>query len=175
MRAAFGAIHLTMFDSEISRSSELYNVPESWIRAVISTESSWNPKAYRAEPKINDASYGLMQLLGRTARGLGYNGSIDGLYDPLTNIDLGTKLLGQLRSAYGDDFRRVYSAYNSGNPDLWETSKQVASNVARAVQNLTQWVSTEVQEFASAPASSPMVGLLVVAALFFWTQQQREK
>lgn len=162
-----------MFDAEITRSSQDYNVPESWIRAVIQTESNWNPKAYREEMKINDASYGLMQLLYRTALGLGYQGTSSGLYDPATNIDLGTKLLGTLRQNYGDDFRRVYSAYNSGNPDLWESSKQVAANVARAVSNLTQWVSTEVQEFTAAPASNPMVGLLVVAVLFFWTQQKR--
>jgi soluble lytic murein transglycosylase-like protein len=114
-----------------------------------------------------------MQLLYRTAKGLGYSGSTDGLYDPATNIDLGTMLLGQLRQRWGDDFRRVYSAYNSGNPDLWETSKQVATNVGRAVDNLTKWLSLEVSQFAAAPASGPLVGLLVLIFLWSWTGKRR--
>ncbi len=162
-----------MFDSEIRESATRWNVPEPWIKAVIETESSWNPQAYREEMKINDASYGLMQLLYKTALGLGYTGTSSGLYDPATNINLGTKLLGQLRTQYGDDFRRVYSAYNSGNPDLWQRSTQVATNVARAVTNLTKWVSSEVAQFTAAPESGPMVGLLVVMLLFFWTGKKR--
>lgn len=162
-----------MFDAEIATSSRRWAVPESWIRAVIETESSWNPKAYREEPRINDASYGLMQLLYRTALGLGFTGTSSQLYDPATNIDLGTKLLGQLRQQHGDDFRRVYSAYNSGNPDLWQRSKEVAAHVARAVENLTKWLSTEVSEFAAAPESGPLVGLVVLVLLWSWTGRRR--
>jgi len=162
-----------MFESAIAQAAANFNVPVSWIQAVIETESSWNPQAYRAEPRINDASYGLMQLLYRTARGLGYTGQPDGLYDPETNINLGARLLGELRRKHGDDFRRVYSAYNSGNPDLWETSTQVAANVARAVSNLTRWVSTGVSEFARAPESGPLVGLLILFFLWAWTGKRR--
>lgn len=162
-----------MFDEFIRNAAANYTVPETWIRAVIETESSWNPTAYRAEPKINDASYGLMQLLYRTARGLGYVGTTDGLYDPEININLGTKLLGELRRKYGDDFRRVYSAYNSGNPDLWETSTQVATNVARAVSNLSKWIATGVSEFSRAPESGPFVGLLILIFLWAWTGKRR--
>ena len=162
-----------MFDTEIKTSAALYNVPESWVRAVIETESGWKPDAYRAEARINDASYGLMQLLYQTAVGLGYSGAATGLYDPAVNIDLGTKLLGQLRERYGDDFRRVYSAYNSGSPDKWLTSSQVAMNVSRAVANLAKWVQTEVSAFAATPESGPIVGLLVLIALYFWTGKRR--
>lgn len=162
-----------MYEAEIAQASRDFDVPESWIRAVIETESSWNPSAYRAEPKINDASYGLMQLLYRTAKGLGYTGINTGLYDPGVNIALGSKLLGQLRQQYGDDFQRVYSAYNSGNPDLWLTSKEVAAHVANAVNNLTKWVSLEVSQFAATPESGPMVGLLALVVLYFWTGKKR--
>jgi len=148
-------------------------VPESWISAVIETESSWNPGAYRAEPQINDGSYGLMQILVKTARGLGYTGDPDGLWDPATNIDLGTKLLNELRGRYGEDFRRVYSAYNSGKPDLWQTSTQVGANVKRAVDNLTKWVSAGVSEFAASPASGPLVGLLILIFLWSWTGKRK--
>jgi soluble lytic murein transglycosylase-like protein len=132
-----------MWETEITQASQRYGVPEEWIRAVIETESSWNPNAYRYEEKIKDASYGLMQILGRTAIGLGFEGDVyHDLYDPALNIDLGTMDLAQLIKSYGTDFRRVYSAYNSGNPDLWQTSTQVAANVARAAANLEKWTTT---------------------------------
>lgn len=132
-KTASASSRLAPFEGDIVGSATLYNVPASWVRAVIMTESSGDPNAYRAEPQINDGSYGLMQLLLRTARGLGYAGTTAGLYDPATNIDLGTKLLRDLRRSYGTNFERVYSAYNSGNPDRYRTSTQVAANVARAV------------------------------------------
>jgi soluble lytic murein transglycosylase-like protein len=161
-----------MFDAFIQAASRQYNVPESWIRAVIETESSWNPNAYRAEPQINDASYGLMQLLLGTAKGLGYTGNPTGLYDPQTNIDLGSHLLGDLRDRYGDDFRRIYSAYNSGRPDLWETSTQVAANVKRAMENLSQWVQESAAQVAASPTSGPLaIGAILL--LLWWSQKTR--
>lgn len=161
-----------MFESFIATSSAEYDVPVPWIKAVIGTESSWNPKAYRAEPKINDASYGLMQLLGRTAKSLGYQGQPDGLYDPALNISLGTKLLGQLRSRYGDDFERCYSAYNSGNPDLYLANAQVGLNVARAVDWLSKYVTESVNELTQSP-NSALAGLLVLVLLWGWAKKRK--
>jgi soluble lytic murein transglycosylase-like protein len=116
----------------ISIASKKYAVPSAWIKAVIATESSFNPNAYREEPKINDASRGLMQILLRTARGLGFTGVPVQLFEPDINIDLGTKLLAELRTRCGTNFDRVYSAYNSGGCDTFLTSAQVARNVERA-------------------------------------------
>jgi soluble lytic murein transglycosylase-like protein len=121
------------YDAIISEASRAFGVPVSWIKAVIGTESSFRERALRNEPAINDRSVGLMQLLTRTARGLGFAGTDEELFDPRTNIFLGTQLLAQLRARYGDDFRRVYSAYNSGRPDLYTTSVQVQTHVGRAV------------------------------------------
>lgn len=147
-----------MWETEITEASERYRVPESWIRAVIETESSWNPNAYRYEDKINDASYGLMQILGKTAIGLGFDGDVYyDLYDPAVNIDLGTRDLAQLIRSYGPDFTRVYSAYNSGNPDLWQTSKEVAAHVGNAIANLDKYAG-----------GSGGVGILILIAAAFW-------
>ena len=95
------------------------------VKAIIAVESGFNPMAYRAEParpslpptadfpQGGDASFGLMQLLARTARGLGYIGQLDGLFNPSINIDLGVRLL-------SNDLRRTgsltdsVSAYNGG-------------------------------------------------------------
>ncbi len=163
-----------MYDLLILDAARRYNVPESWLRGVIDTESSFNPNAFRAEPRINDASYGLMQLLYKTAKGLGYTGEPEGLYDPETNIDLGAKLLGQLRAKFGDDFRKVYSAYNSGSSTLWQTSSQVAANVARAVENLSKWAAVGASDLtASMGTSSPLVGLIVLILLWSWAGKRK--
>ena len=125
----------TKYDSLIAVNADKYNVPFTWIKAVIATESSFNPNAYRAEKQINDASRGLMQLLLQTARNLGYTGVPDGLFDPMVNIGLGAKLLAQLQARYGSDFSAVYAVYNSGQPDP-EYDAEVAAHVAAANRNL---------------------------------------
>lgn len=59
------------------------------VLAVVEIESSYRPRAYRAEPRIGDASWGLMQLLLSTARDRGYQGDGEGLFEPEVNIRLG--------------------------------------------------------------------------------------
>lgn len=153
-----------MYDDIITKYSEQYNVPEVWIKAVIQQESSYNPNAYRAEPAINDASYGLMQLLYRTAQGLGYSGLPDGLYDPDTNIMLGTKLLGQLRLQWGDNVQAVYSAYNSGSGTSYLSNTLVANHVKLFMDKLQAIISED-----PLIVSSGMIGgVIVILLLWYW-------
>lgn len=159
---------LEQFQVSISDAAIRYSVPESWIKAVIMTESSGDPRAYRAEPQINDASYGLMQLLLKTARGLGYVGAADGLYDPAVNIDLGTKLLAQWRRTQGDDFQAVYSAYNSGKPDRYLSSPQVLANVNRAVDWLRKFIEQEPFVVGSGAA-----GLLAAVLIWYYAKKRK--
>ncbi len=147
------------YDDIIREAAATYSVPFAWIKAVIGTESGFDPDAYRAEPQIDDASYGLMQLLYRTAQGLGYSGPPEGLFEPRTNIMLGAKLLGQLVSRYGMDFEKVYSAYNSGSPTKYLTSSQVARHVA----NARAWLERVGGAAAEVAASNPF---LVMAGIF---------
>jgi soluble lytic murein transglycosylase-like protein len=158
-----------MYDEIIAKYANVYNVPEPWIRAFIQTESSFNPTAYRAEPQINDASYGLMQLLYSTARGLGYTGTPEGLYDPETNIALGTKLMYQLRAKYGDDIQAVYSAYNSGSGTAYLSNSSVAQHVANMLKN-----------FEAVIAANPVVAstgsfaiVLVAILIWYWTKRKK--
>lgn len=155
-----------MFDSSIAYAAQTFSVPESWIRAVIDVESSWNPNAYN--PNDPTGAWGLMQLLYRTAQGLGYTGAPDGLFDPATNIYYGTKLLGQLRVQYGDDFKRVYSAYNSGNPDLWESSQEVYANVMRAMDALAYYL----EQAGPVAVATGGAGLLIIG-LLIWLFSKR--
>jgi soluble lytic murein transglycosylase-like protein len=89
------------------------------IMGVMQTESGFNPSAYRFEPKLNEASYGLMQVLESTARDRGYSGPAEGLFDPETSIRLG---MAQLFWSYNYLLNRkgevtldqLLSSYNAG-------------------------------------------------------------
>lgn len=110
----------TLYDALIHAAATRHGVDPWLVMALIAQESNWRPSARRAEPKIKDASYGLMQLLGGTATGLGYTGPIGdrtlltGLYDPATNIDLGAKLVAHLWHQTGGAMSCTVSAYNGG-------------------------------------------------------------
>ena len=101
----------------IKRTSQKYNVDSKVIFATIMTESNGNTYAKRSEPQINDASYGLGQILFGTAKGLDYNGKPEGLYDPETNIDLIGKYHRRTVEKYGElNVNQLVTAYNAGNP-----------------------------------------------------------
>jgi soluble lytic murein transglycosylase-like protein len=156
-----------MFDDIIRKYSTRYNVPELWIRAVIQTESSWNPTAFRSTSP-RDTSYGLMQLTIPTATALGYSGDPEGLFAPDTNIQLGTLLLSQLRTSYGDDVSAIYSAYNSGSPTKYLSSSQVATNVAHFIANFTSLISSEPLVATGGGLGTILVALLV----WYWIKRK---
>lgn len=65
------------------------------LEAVAMTESSGDPMALREEPQIDDRSRGLMQILERTATGLGFPEieDFDRLFDPDVSVLYGAKLI----------------------------------------------------------------------------------
>ena len=100
---------------EVERASQRLTVPVPLILGVIAQESSFRAIAYRYEPKIQDASIGLMQLLVGTARGMRPGVTETELYNPQINIDLGTQYLGQQLRRYGGEVAAAVSAYNAGH------------------------------------------------------------
>lgn len=114
------------YDDVIRAASIRYGVTVPLIKAVIAKESAFNRLAIRAEaprpslpptpdfPAGGDASYGLMQVLVRTARSLGYTGTKEGLWDAETNVMLGTRLLRDNMRRAGASLADSVSAYNGG-------------------------------------------------------------
>ncbi len=151
-----------MFDSDIAASASKWGVPESWIRAVIEVESNWNPDAYN--PSDPGGARGLMQITGPTAHAYGVT-DLDTLFDASLNIDLGTHILSDLRDSIGEDFRYVYSAYNSGKAALWETSAEVAEHVRRAMAALEKWGSDVLETVNT--GVSPVGAIVLLVALWF--------
>jgi soluble lytic murein transglycosylase-like protein len=104
------------YDDIINSAAKQYGVLPDIIRAVIKTESNWDPDAERAEPQINDKSYGLMQVLLGTAKMIANNQALTPaqVKQPTLNILLGTKYLSTQLSKY--PFDDAISAYNAGKP-----------------------------------------------------------
>jgi soluble lytic murein transglycosylase-like protein len=136
----------------VQSKADAYGVEPALILAHIKQESAFNPKAYREEPTINDASTGLMQLLLGTAKTLDSNTTEEKLYDPEYNVDLGTRLIAKNLARYNGNLQDAIAAYNAGsarkNSDgLYSNSKGVP-NVQRYVDKVyanyldyTDWLS----------------------------------
>lgn len=101
----------------IRNSAQEYGLDPNLIFATIMVESGGNTYAVRQEPRIDDASYGLGQLLYNTARGIGYRGTPEGLFDPAVNIDLIAKYHKRNYDHYKDlNPTELTVAYNTGSP-----------------------------------------------------------
>jgi soluble lytic murein transglycosylase len=98
-------------------------VAPSWAYAIIRAESAWMPDA-----RSGADARGLMQLLPSTARRVARRHAIayDGdLYDPRTNIALGTRYMAHMAARYGGAPYLATAAYNAGpgRVDRWLTAR----------------------------------------------------
>jgi len=89
----------------ISRLSDVHNIDEELIRAVIQIESGW-----RRDAVSSRGAMGLMQLMPRTAAMLG----VEDAFDPFQNIEGGVKYLARLTDKYNGDIELALAAYNAG-------------------------------------------------------------
>ncbi|HNQ49499.1 MAG TPA: lytic transglycosylase domain-containing protein [Hydrogenophilus thermoluteolus] len=142
------------YDAIISRAAARHQVPPAIIKAVAAVESSFNRKAIREEPQIADRSRGLMQMLERTARGLGFRGRLDDLYDPTVSLDLGAQLLAELFERYGN-WTDALAAYNGGRPRKLSSGELVpilAQYVAKVRKRLGQLEGVNVAQYLGGAA-----------------------
>lgn len=95
----------TSYDNLIQTASTKYGVPVDLIKAVIDTESSFNPNVVSSA-----GAKGLMQLMDGTARGLGVTDS----FDPAQNIDGGVRYLSYQLKRFGGQEKMALAAYNAG-------------------------------------------------------------
>jgi hypothetical protein len=145
-----------MYDSAIEGAARQHDVPADLIRAVIATESNYRPEVSRVEKLLNDASIGLMQILFNTAKGEGYAGTVQGLYDPTTNIAYGASYLSSMYHRAGGDVQRAMSAYNGGwRPELGfgtKATRPVTICLARdAAGKCTKTRNVQIGEFGNQP------------------------
>lgn len=122
-----GAVVWREYGQFIRESAAQYDVDPQLIFATVMIESGGNPRAVRYEPRLDDASYGLGQLLYSTARGIGYKGTPAGLYDPSTNIDLIARYHRRNLDRHGHlTAEELTTAYNTGSPHKKPTPGHLA-------------------------------------------------
>ena len=110
-----------------------------YLDAIVQVESSGNPRVKRYESHIDDASYGLGQLLTRTAQDLerrhdslprlGSNVS-ERLCDPRTNLAYTEAFFSEQLQKYNGDPLLAVAAYNAGPRAPFVAACQKMLNVA---------------------------------------------
>jgi Transglycosylase SLT domain len=89
----------------VREAAERHRMDPALVRAVIETESNWNPRAFS-----HKGAGGLMQLIPTTAQRYG---AYD-VFDPQQNIDAGVKYLRTLLERYNGNLDLALAAYNAG-------------------------------------------------------------
>jgi len=82
-----------------------HNVDPALVRAVIETESNWNPTA-----RSQRGAMGLMQLIPATAQRFGANDA----FNPKQNVEAGVRYLRMLLERYNGNLDLALAAYNAG-------------------------------------------------------------
>ena len=93
------------YNSLIGEAARLYQLPESFIRAVMRVESDFNPSVVSRA-----GAMGLMQLMPKTARSMG----VSDPFDPRQNIHGGARFLRVLANRFKGDLVLTVAAYNAG-------------------------------------------------------------
>ena len=93
------------FDAIIRDAAATYGVDEGLVRAVIRTESNFNPLA-----KSHAGAQGLMQLMPKLAKELGIHNPLD----PRENVFGGTKYLSRLLDRHDGNVSLALASFNAG-------------------------------------------------------------
>jgi len=89
----------------VREAAERHRIDPALVRAVIQTESNWNPGAVSRK-----GAGGLMQLIPTTAQRFGAND----VFNPKQNIDAGVHYLKTLLQRYNGNLDLALAAYNAG-------------------------------------------------------------
>lgn len=139
----------------IKQKSDVHQVDPSLVASIVWQESHGRVYAARYEPGyrwtynvqkfanmnvisidteqyLQSQSYGLMQIMGGTARYLGFSGPLPSLFKPDNNLFWGIKYLKSLIDRY-DTIEDAVSAYNQGSPRRSESGAYKNQHYVNAV------------------------------------------
>ncbi len=127
-------------ESEIRDAAKLYNLDPALVRAVAVQESGLH-----AEARSRRGAMGVMQMMPKTAKELGYDAA-----DLRGNVRAGAAYLSMMMDAFGGDVTRALAAYNAGPgavkrfggvPPFGETRRYVSSIMGRMTLSAAAVVS----------------------------------
>lgn len=110
------ANRLARYAPVIQDAARRHNVPIELICGVILQESGGNPRAVS-----RTGAKGLMQLMDGTARRFGVHNS----FDPVQNIDGGTRYLRWLLDHFNNNVELTLAAYNAGEKNVEKYGNQI--------------------------------------------------
>ncbi len=98
-------LRTTAYDGLVRQAARAYQMDEALVRAVIHTESDFNPSAVSAK-----GASGLMQLMPGTASRYG----VHDIFDPVENVYAGVHYLYDLEQMFNGNTQLAVAAYNAG-------------------------------------------------------------
>jgi hypothetical protein len=128
---------------EIQAASTKYGIDPAVIAAVIEQESGGNPDVQSPAGAI-----GLMQLMPRTAHGLGVNP-----YDPAQNIEGGTKYLAIQLNRFGS-LELALAAYNAGPGNVLSSRYLYISETQNYIRNVPALADKYQHKFTAAVSAA---------------------
>ncbi|HRC58319.1 MAG: lytic transglycosylase domain-containing protein [Myxococcales bacterium] len=129
------------YDDFIHEAAELYRIPVPLIRAVIKTESDYDPRVVSSM----DAK-GLMQLMPAVIEDMG----VKDVWDPRENILGGTRLLRVLANRYDGDLVLTIAGYHAGPGSLAKYGNKVPP-----YQRTQQYLKTVLARYYEYKAKEP--------------------
>lgn len=119
------------YSAQIWNAAHTYGLDPALVVSVIAVESNFNSRAVSKKSAL-----GLMQLLPETAAQM----AVRNAFDPVENIDGGTRYLKQLLDRYDQNLALALAAYNAGPkrvdfyrgiPPLAETKSYISRVISR--------------------------------------------
>ena len=110
----FDLLYPRPYAAELAGAAKRAKLPPEWVWGVLRQESLYDPRA-----RSSANALGLLQLLPETARAVARRNGFDkpteeSLFDPSTNLLLGTTYLREQFETFGGRFVLVLGAYNAG-------------------------------------------------------------
>lgn len=123
----------------VQQAADDNEIPVALLLAHAKQESNFDSNARRDERDSNgniwDSSFGLVQLLLRTAQSLDPEATPEKLFDPAYNLNLAAQLISNNLDRYNGNVKDAIAAYNSGSNKKNAQGQYVNSKGVPNVQN----------------------------------------